>query len=210
MAQAILYATGNGFVVRGATNATFADIRDGAGTFANVSDPDFCPRLTSDTDTDRYSSMRRHFMAFDTSSIGTGRVIKRAVLSLYGTGVTDNFSQSVNIFAGSQANAVTIATTDYNSYGTTAFCDIPIAIGSFNTSGYNDFVLNASGISSLVLNGTSKFTTRLSADYNNTAPTWAASTAADIQIYEYTAGAGLAPKLVIDYSLPGESMLMVF
>jgi len=142
-------------------------------------------------------TIRRMFFLFDTSAISSDTV-SSGTLSLYGVAGTSNTnSYTLDIVASSPASNTALTTADYDQVGTTVFSDM--AIGSWNTSAYNDFSLNASGIAAIV-NGISKFAMRMSGDTDNSAPT--GNNSAQMRLAE-TAVTSNDPKLVVIHASAG-------
>ena len=90
---------------------------------------------------------------------------------------------------------------DFDSLGTTTF-STAITNTSWSTTGYNDFVLNASGLAAITVTGVSKFGAKETTyDLGGATPTWAADS--DNSISGYFAdetGTANDPKLVIEHT----------
>lgn len=144
--------------------------------------------------------MSRSLMTFDTSLLTSGATISSAVLSLFGdtSGNVNADTDSASIVASTPAANNAYAVEDYDQFGTTKLAT-DIGIASINTTAYNDFSLNANGISNISLTGISRFGTRTAKDISNTAPSvglnnvWFKS--AD------NTGTTNDPKLVVTYTI---------
>jgi hypothetical protein len=76
------------------------------------------------------------------------------------------------IVQSTQASAKTLAGSDWSQVGSTSFASTNIS--ALTTGAYNDFVLNASGISNISFSAPSKFAARLGFDISGS-PTWASA-----------------------------------
>ncbi len=149
--------------------------------------------------------IRRGIFLFDTSGLPDDAVISAATLSLYGATKTNNKPTSpvVNIYSSAPASNTALAAGDYDSLGSTAFCDTGISYASWSTVGYNDFALNASGIAAVTKTGVSKFGLRDSVyDVGATTPPYTASTTENTvqSWFASEQGNGYKPKLVVTYT----------
>lgn len=196
--------TVDGWVRRTSTGESFATMRGGAGVDAGPSQAsNVFSDIIAHTVADEYIEMVRTIYTFDTSPLGTGATITAAVLSFFGlgTGVNTLGGGTYNVFGATPAANNDLVAADYSQLGTTAFATA-IAFASWSESAYNDFTLNASGISNINKTGISRFGGREDAhDAQNSAPTWGSSNANYVFTY-YADQAGTAndPKLVITYT----------
>ena len=86
-----------------------------------------------------------------------------------------------------------------------------ITIASWSTAGYNNFTLNAAGISNINKTGASWFGTRLSGDFDNSEPVYSASLIARVNIYlADNTGTTNDPKLVVIHTTPPPSSGSIF
>jgi len=162
------------------------------------------------SDTDRYAALGRGILLFDTSAIPTGAVIISAILSLYGSGKADNgdptgWLPDINIYAASPALDTQLVAGDFDSLGSTPFCDTPIGYNDWNIAGYNDFALNAAGKAAILKTGITKLGVR-NANYDvaGVAPTWQYIYGGNLDSYWFNCycaeqGNGYKPKLTITY-----------
>lgn len=185
-----------------AAGASWATLRDGAGTYAVPTATLGYVGMTSDDETDKWANIERCVFLFDTSSLA-GRTVISATLSIRGYSKADGLSctPDINIYSSNPASNTNLVAGDYDSLGTAAFCDTAITYTGFNTSGYNDFVLNASGLAAINTSGISKFGARnTNYDVANSAPSWAASKSSRFRMCYAEYGAGYQPKLVVTYT----------
>lgn len=151
-----------------------------------------------------YGTNQRGILLFDTSSIPDADIISDATLSKYGESKQDNLAASpdVNVYGSTPASSTAIAAADYGQTQNTAF-STAVGYSSFSTTGYNDFVLNATGLAAVSATGISKFSSK-NANYDvaATQPPWATpNTNSAMNIYnaEQT-GTDKDPKLVVTYA----------
>ena len=141
---------------------------------------------------------------FDSSGLPDNATISAATLSIYGEAKVDNITitPNVNIYSSAPASNTALEAGDFDSLGTTAY-STAISYSSFSDTGYNDFVLNASGRSAISKTSVSKFGAR-NANYDvaATPPTWAGEAASFFTIYASEQGVGYKPKLVVTYTAP--------
>lgn len=149
----------------------------------------------------------RGFHLYDTSSLTASATVSAATCSLNGGGAplnTDNDGDDwVNITPSTPASNTAIVTGDYDQCGA---IDNPteystrIDIGSW-ASTYNDFALNAGGLSALSLTAVTKFGLREGHDAIDSAPANNTGNYVDVDSAE-GAGTTSDPKLVVTYTLP--------
>lgn len=190
------------------SDLTFANIRSGAGTGASATETTAMGGFLEVSATaDQFKEMHRSAFCFDTSAIGDTDTISSATFSLQGN---NSFSLVVSLGAfecdivsvalGSTAD---VASTDYAvaNWGSTVFASI--ASGSITEEGaYNDFALNASGISNISKTGVSQFGTRINWDTDNSfGGTWSAGTAS-YWIVRTADHGSTPPKLVVEHTAP--------
>jgi hypothetical protein len=153
----------------------------------------------------QWRQLVRSIFLFDTSSLTSNAVIDSAIFSLrgYGKGDSSSISPNLNVFSSAPASNTNLVAGDYDSLGTTAFCDTAITYSGFSTSAYNNFTLNSTGISAISKTGISKFGVRnANYDVSGTAPTWTSTAEAYFQCFfaEYS-GTANDPKLVVTYTI---------
>lgn len=154
---------------------------------------------------DKCSSLARQILLFDSKSLTSGATDLSGIFSVYGRSKSDANSDAptYNVYSSNPASNTAIASTDFdiNDFGSTAFCDTSLTYASIDTSGYNDFTLNANGINNISLTSISKFSTRWGGDVSNTKPKNGNNQSFNFSYYMADNGSNM-PKLVVDYSLP--------
>lgn len=147
--------------------------------------------------------MGRGGMTFDTSSLTAAANISSAVLSVFGTStnfVNADLTSLVPV-SFNPANKGTFVDSDWTTVVYSA-CATAINFASLSQSAYNDFTLNATGISNISKTGITSFAFITGLDLNNTGP----AVSGNDNIFEYLSADGASkPKLVITYTLGGGS-----
>jgi hypothetical protein len=143
---------------------------------------------------------KRGITLYDTLSLTASASISAATLSLYGHSMLANASSdSVSIVSATTASNTAIGNNDYGGFGTTKFAT-DITFASWSTAGYNDFALNASGISNISKTGVSKFGIRTAKDVSSTAPGTSEGNYVQAKSAD-TASTTSDPKLVVTYTV---------
>ena len=193
----------DGDVGRISVNETFSTIRAGAGnTYGTTSTSYVCASVKTSATENQFEQIRRSIFCYKTSALTSGASISSAVLSLYGVTANSIEGSSIEICASTPASTTALENADYGQLGSTSFSSI--AYASLTITGYNDFTLNASGISNISKTGISKFGGRTGWDLNNdtTGLSWVSSTFYQFNCY-YSNNTGTTndPKLVVTYTL---------
>jgi len=203
----------DGVVVYSSGGAAWATVHDHPGTAS----PPVCGAAsyvssysgyTGDQRAGWFSNLWRSIFVFDTSSLPDEATILSSTLSLYGNAKNEiaGNSATYNVFEGSTTTNTNIVALDYPNQGVTELSDSDHTYASWSTTGYNDWDLNTTGISSISKTGVSKFSVR-EATYDapdSMPPNNGAAQNDRIGFYFSDQGAGFKPKLVIIYSVaPG-------
>ncbi len=160
-----------------------------------------------------FSLLYRGILLFDTSSLGSDATVSSATVSLFGQAKYNQSSSegsghpdstSINVYTSTPASDNDLANADYAQIGTTAQATA-IEYSSFSASGYNNFTLNATGLSNISKTGITKFGTReASYDVTGTTPPCAGFCTTEVEGYIFysadQAGTDNDPKLVINYT----------
>jgi hypothetical protein len=166
----------------------------GSGTGGSINDSTNTFWLGDDASNRQF----RAILSFNTSSLPANAVVQSAVLKIkYNSLVgTDPFtalgSLRADIIAGSYNSNAALETADFNATGSAS------AVGTFNetpTNGWYSATLNATGESSINLNGRTQFRLRFS-----TATT--ANSTADAMRFIAGDFTSNQPELIITYTLP--------
>lgn len=157
------YSTTVDALISTGTSATWATVHNASsGASINQTGAAFSPNVN--VNKGNYS-LNRSFHYFDTSTIGLGKTVTDAVLSLYGA--YNSKSSQLCIQKGTQADTPT--TSDFDNFSGNYYAKL--AVASWVDAQYNDFTFNAQGKSDIVLNGTTKLCIRdYDYDYLNSAP----------------------------------------
>lgn len=189
---------------------TFSDVRNSAGTDADVTSTDnrAVDLYSSGIPLNPWLQMKRSIYGFDTSSIGSGAIVSAATFSIFGTGKENTLSLPANGVVDRNVPQSTnnLVASDYNIARWDAVEQAGrITEASWNTSGYNDFTLNTTGKSNVNVTGLSWYGLRSSIDFDNTQPS---DPGASDQVSSLTgnyadqSGTGNDPKLAGTYSTP--------
>jgi len=177
-----------------------------AGTGAKPSATlDTFARVSCHSTSNTYDIITRSFFLFDTSTIPDSDTINSATLSIKGNGGTDTWvsgtKPNINIVASTPASNIDLVMDDFDQLGTTAFSTAKTT-ATWSTSAYNDFTLNASGLTAISKTSVSKFGARdMIYDAPNIEPTWASGQQVIFQgNYTDNVGTSSDPKLVVEHS----------
>ena len=192
----------DGHVKRDDVNEAWSTIRTSTGTLVDSSSSNFnFGAIACNPPVDKYSSLSRGFMLFDTSAIGSGYAVTSATLGVYGSVNVDTwsaFAPTYNLYSSNPTSTTALANGDYLTLGTTAFSDTSKAHSDFADDAYNTFTLNSSGIAAIDMEGISKFGGRNTNDASGTEPTWEES--AEVKVVVLSAdSASNKPKLSVTY-----------
>jgi hypothetical protein len=183
------------------TQATdWATLKAGAGSAADDSSTSAWAALRTTTSPNFYRIYRAIFLF--SVSLPTGAVISAATFSVYKKSSVDdnNCAPTLNVYASNPASNTALVASDFTSLGSTKLCNTDITYAGF-AAGYNDFVLNATGLAAIPVSGIAKLGLRESTyDGGSSTPTWyAASVTSGFNPYTAEQGSGYKPKLVIEY-----------
>lgn len=194
----------DGYAERSVTSETWSTIRSGAGTLSDDSDVYLQVRITAHASTsNRFILIDRSKLLFDTSSIGSSKLITDASLDLTAIVGADDFGLYLSIVSCTTASNTSLATSDYNvsTFGSTKFAT-DYLISSITDGVQFSMSLNSSGKSNINQTGISKFGLMLNKDAENSAPTWAASYDTRLLIYSAEQADPDYPGLTVTYIDP--------
>ncbi len=191
--------TVDGEVGRDHNGDTWAQIRDGAGTYALPSNATmYAPRVTCYGITNQFSFISKGIVLFKLSGLGT---VSGAVLSLCGTAhATTGYKVDCNIYASTPASNTDLVAADYQQVGSTAF-STAITYDNFSIVGYNAYTFNSTGLATIA-NGIVKYGFRdPTYDVANSAPTWGSANDSYLGVAAAdNTGTTSDPKLVVTYT----------
>jgi len=198
----VVYQYGSG---SGVAWATLRNNVTGSGTGGEENPFSFMWML-SDSNSPNWRTIGRSLFGFDISSIGDD-TIDSATLSLYGDYKKDDLDATpdVNVYSVAPVSNTSMSTDDYDAFGITAY-STAITYANYDTTDYNDFVLNAAGItyleSELADDGIANMGTRnANHDVANSAPVHISSKQSQFNCYfSEEAGTTKDPKLVVVHS----------
>lgn len=128
---------------------TWAELRAGSGTAYSSDAPVISIDISYSTTTNRFAGLWRNIVLFDVS--GQPIPALQATLSICGYAKQDVVGAlpDINIYAAAPASNTELANGDFDSLGSTPYCDTAIAYGNFTVGGWNSFLLNATGLAAL-------------------------------------------------------------
>ncbi len=184
---------------------TWAQIIIAAGNAANDGDPIIYytyAAAATEYYPNKWERLYRSILLFDTSPLPDNAVIIAAILSIYGSEKIDELgvNPDLNVYSSDPASEVALVGGDFNSLGSTPLCDTPISYANWNTAGYNNFPLNATGRAAISKTGITKLGLR-NANYDvaGNVPSWTAEKRFALWGYGADKGEGYKPKLTITY-----------
>ncbi len=163
-------------------------------------------RIRCDTNTDKWDIFQRGILVIDESDLPSDASVSATTFSVYGAWRANNFGGSINIYLSAPASNTSLANGDYDSLGEATYCDTPIAIGSLDLGGYNNFAFNADpGIVAVQAaadgNTVLKIGIRIVSEAGNAEPTWSSGAQDEAGLETVEKGAGFKPKLFITYEI---------
>lgn len=190
-------------------NQTWADKIAAGGDVVGSDGTDYRIAGFVSGSTSGWQHLYRAVFLFDTSLLGPVAVKTGATLSLAGQGKADGLSATPNIntYSSNPASSSNPVAGDFDSLGSTAFCDTAVAYASWQTGGtYNDFALNATGLAAVDPEGVTKLGTRnANCDVAATEPSRPGNNLISY-LKSYMAeqtGTSADPKLVVTYTGTG-------
>jgi hypothetical protein len=201
----------NGAVQRWNVNQTWADIRtgDGNGTGEGNNESHAVYIQAANVVTvGNFKALYRGALGFNTN-IGASATIISAVLSLYGSGKNDFLSctPDVNVYECSPNGDINITSTMYQGAGITALSTTKTYAG-WSVTGYNNFTLNAAGLTAINKTGFTWFTLRnVNYDVDAVIPAWIQNQFSELRYWTTVKGANYQPKLVVTYTT-GNSIIV--
>lgn len=187
---------------------SFAVKRAGAGNGAADNETDLYIVTIASTTCPNFWDLERTIFLYDVGAI-SGDTVSAVTKSIRGVSkANDNdtgMPPDVNVVESAPASNTELVGGDYNSLGTTLFCDTTITYAAWDIGDFNDFVFNATGITFVQAavdgDGIVKLGCRhKSGDIDNQAPDCLSSAKYDrLNGYYSDKGAGFKPKLVITH-----------
>lgn len=187
----------NGHALRTGANSVYSTLRTSAGTAASSGAGTNVVQLDSGTTADRYDTINRGMLVFDTSALPDGCTIASATLRIYVTAVTDNFAQLLSVVT--RTDPSTIDAADYNIANWTMTRQASDTdLTGMATGAYLDIPLNATGLSNISKTASTILGLVLSHDCDASAPVWSSNLVASVT-YQDSTGAN-PPQLVVNYT----------
>jgi hypothetical protein len=193
----------DGVAYRNGVDEAFSTIRagDGTGNQSSTAAGDGAIIISSTTSS-QYADLRRSIFLFDTSDLTTDATISAATFSTYINAVVNGLGGggAVSLVESTPTSSTDIANADFGQVGTTLQATAK-TLDSMTTSQYNDWTLNAAGLTSISKTSITKFGQRDEGDRANSAPSWVSVERHGHEL-NFADSASNKPKLVVTYTLP--------
>lgn len=133
---------------------TWAEVIAGVGNLSDDEGVDIhVARMVCLDDFDEWDFIERGIIVLDISELPPGAIISAVALILYGYGKIDTFPTPIapdtNVYSSAPASNIAVVAGDFNSLGSTPYCDTPITYPNWKIGTPGDpniFVFNAVGI----------------------------------------------------------------
>ncbi|MDC0910999.1 hypothetical protein OAQ45_00305 [Candidatus Marinimicrobia bacterium] len=133
-------------------------------------------QVRDDAIEDQWDDLYRGFMLFDTSSIGSDRIVDSASLTLYRTiTAAQDYSVSWNLYSSNPVTNTEIVGGDFDSLGSIPFMVSGESLSVADSHTSTEYALNSAGRNHIEIQGITKFGTALQEDRENAIfgdPTW--------------------------------------
>lgn len=176
----------DGEAYRGPRDESFATGRAAAGDASQDSNStDDCIRIdTTNLSTNSFSPILRGMFLVDGSALTADATVTAVDFKIYVNSKNDVLSQSLDVCTCTPGSNTAIVTSDYNiaNHSDVSQISSPPTIASISTGAYLTLGMNATGIGNFSKTGVSKYSTRGSSDRANSAPTWASTSNAKLNI----------------------------
>lgn len=183
---------------------TWSNLKAASGTSYNDDSSSIYVGYTRRNPPNDWLNLTRGVILFDTSILPSSAVIKSATISLYCNTKRESYSNTpaINIYGFTQSITTSLDNNSFNTanHGTTQF-STTISYASMNTSQYNNFILNSSGLAEISKTGLSKFSIRETTyDAGSSTPTNPGGTEDGQGFWFDSADGTNKPKLIITYN----------
>lgn len=152
-------------------------------------------------------NLTRSIFLFDTSSLGAGATISAAVMSIASLQRSNSAgTPDINIYSSNPASNTALVGGDFDSLGTTKFCDTAITYANWTpVDTYHDWTFNADGRAAISKTSITKLGAKdYTHDASNSDP-GSGGAYSDSYLVGYFAdytGTTYDPKLVVTYTVP--------
>ena len=190
-------------------NLTMTALAAEGGSYSGESESTAAFYVIAGSSTDRFDSLGRFFMLYNSASIDDDDEISAAKIvcqmgASNSTTVNEGLTgYALNVTASNPASSTALAIGDFDAVSDTAFATA-VAVSALNTSAgqnWEDLNFNATGISAIAKAGISKFCIRYTADITDTAGNW--SSGANVLVVAKAAEdstAGNRPELTVTHA----------
>lgn len=203
--------TFDGYAIHNVAGTSWATLIAAAGNGSGDTDADnLFMEMDSGASNPNWNLCGRSLFLYDTSSIGAGRQVLSAVMSLFGSAKLDSVPNlpDINVFTSTPASNTAVANGDYAQVGSSAQATA-IGYNSWSTSAYNDFTFTT--LTNISKTGVTKLGTR-NANYDAAAvqPTYGTNKNHYMKgKFADNTGTSSDPKLVVTYSQPFYARILI-
>ncbi len=179
---------------------TFSALRSGVGTF-HLDSSIFNSVVVEQTIGFRVT-LSRALLGFDTSILGTSTILS-ATVSVYvlSGNFQNDYNQSICLVPATLQDNTSLFNSDYEgNVGNVTRLANDISLSSVTFGAYNDFTLNAAGLTYIKKHDITNFGIKLSCDVDNIDPFTGSSAKTLVQFRASEGLPQLPPKLTITYS----------
>lgn len=185
--------------------ATIHDATDGTGS-NDAQATSNSPRIQAGTTTNQWTQISRTFLLFDTSDLPDGDTIDSALVRFVAISAGDDIgSQSIGLITTTPASDTALVTDDYEQYGTTRqAADLTFAGITADSSTFNDFTLNSTGLGNISKTGITKFGINIVSDIDDAEPSWRSNddTNLNYAFAEEALSGDKKPRLEVTHTTP--------
>ncbi len=200
----------DGHLLRDGIDEPLGTIRAGAGVSFTDSAATENLVLRGSSTPDQYDFLARGIIVYDSSALPDGDEITAATLGFVVVGKTDTFTDSMGLIVSTPNSDIALEAADYAQTGggspTRLAADLTVASITSDSSTFNEFTLNASGLANISKIATSKFAFRLASELDNS-NTWSSGGTEQVlwAAAEEVLSGDKRPRLVVTHAAPAES-----
>lgn len=191
---------------RGGVDESFATIIAGAGNLSGDTDTGSGTIIETSATSNQFARVQRPLWLFDTSELTSIVNLTTGKIYLYGTSKGNGLSGSpeYDIVSSNPASNTSVANSDYGTFGSTPYSSK--AYADYSASGYNEFLLDSTGLATISKTGISKFGGKINWDTDASfGGSWASAQECSFSHYMSDNG-NYKPMLVVEYTTESSSV----